>query len=1367
MDGHHFYGFDDFLRSPMADVGPPPPPPPPPQLSNGTQHLPPPPVHGTQHPGYYAPYAVPPYMGMNPNPTQYPGDVMHWNQPLHHTYNQSFLPPNNNFAAFPLPAQPPATQGPAPSAPAAVQGSAPSAEQGPAPQVAKAPAAPVASGPTLQEPAVVQQELTQEASGAPTTDKTAEVELEKVVQEPAVPSKPVQTKPVDEFEPSRESQRLLPVPMEHPKSENSAAPKTLDKLVEVSAPPAAPVVVAAVQQVQEVKDALPVEEVSDIKAVQGTQTDRPVQKVQADQPHQAVQPVLADQSNQSGQKVQIDQGNQPILNVQAVPIVQAVQKNSSSQTTVVDHGSRGIQTIQVDLADRCCQTIASEIMAESNESRINDLSFVRGPTANYFSEEVIPVNGPVRIGTLPGIFINKELSGSTDSSLPATSTTSGSSSRSLSEEQNETPSPHPKSAQQISDDEKQKRMIECWKNRKEDRMKKSRGTSEVSHSANNSPSSGSSVSARSSNSRSSVSPSATALQDKDVSDGESEVPRKKIRVGTSPVENLLVQQSEKMKTEQILPTALPIPLEPQAATIHSEKLGEPPIIEKKEEESTVPSRRSINDLVLNEFGFEDERLDSPSPLPPKQSSVVDDSQKSESASFNSSRNQSPVDDVNENASIDGTESEPMEVDKQPENRKPVDPNEMKRVISLPVSNRTKKRMGVWDRAQHIYRQKPHKSITKRELLKIKQAEKRAEQFREESSHWSFHKRLRYGLEQLKDTLTPEEIKKLEDYLEKHDPSKAIYLTTDINLDTIYPDQGNYRHCDKYLMDQVLGYVPRQPKRKGGRVPGIPKVPPRFSTLGKLHLPLDCMSKDVVQAAEQWKMHHINAVYKIDPLTPPTPDTSLVNLERELHKKLGNNHVMRFKNKNALRIPVSRLPVKTKEEVYDERFERILNSATITNVSGIGKALGMDYQKFSLQAIYDKLPDMKMDVLYQCPQTADTNKNMEGEQGWRTTGFIDKMPIEEYMKYATRVKQESLDFVKEMLESDDMETKQVEIRQRLLAEQVLPDSPDYDPRMYWNVFGTNIDMQDTKVFAEQFKEINKLPPFLRPMHEGNLLNMISEPVLGVNTVQVYSKPPGSRTPAHMENSLMSSININVGPGTCIWYSVPYEYWGKLRDLITQKRCSYHGQDYWPDEKELLKAGIPVTKFEQKQDEMVYVNTGTFHWVQSVGFCVNVSWNVGQPTPTQLATAMIAFSHNIEAQYFAHVPLCTLAWDMARKKKYLDDERMYKLVRTIMIRSLAYTKWYYDALREEDKETFAKWDATESVPRCKKCGIECYNITRWCAIMEEEEKTVTPYCPYCNPAPKERRQGFSDFHTFFYNWDELLKTFDEYRLPGVTV
>lgn len=63
----------------------------------------------------------------------------------------------------------------------------------------------------------------------------------------------------------------------------------------------------------------------------------------------------------------------------------------------------------------------------------------------------------------------------------------------------------------------------------------------------------------------------------------------------------------------------------------------------------------------------------------------------------------------------------------------------------------------------------------------------------------------------------------------------------------------------------------------------------------------------------------------------------------------------------------------------------------------------------------------------------------------------------------------------------------------------------------------------------------------------MLTHLGHVVYGMNTVQLYMKVPGCRTPGHQENNNFASVNINIGPGDCEWFGVAYEYWGALKKL----------------------------------------------------------------------------------------------------------------------------------------------------------------------------------------------------------------------------
>ena len=130
------------------------------------------------------------------------------------------------------------------------------------------------------------------------------------------------------------------------------------------------------------------------------------------------------------------------------------------------------------------------------------------------------------------------------------------------------------------------------------------------------------------------------------------------------------------------------------------------------------------------------------------------------------------------------------------------------------------------------------------------------------------------------------------------------------------------------------------------------------------------------------------------------------------------------------------------------------------------------------------------------------------------------------------------------------------------------------------FGTNLDLSDENVWGEELEELNKLPSWLRPEHPSNLLRHMGQKILGVNTVQVYLKVPGSRTPGHQENLCLPAINVNIGPGDTSWLGCPEEYWPVLDDLCKKNRTDYLEEPWWPSIEELIEAEIPIHRYVQR-------------------------------------------------------------------------------------------------------------------------------------------------------------------------------------------
>lgn len=96
------------------------------------------------------------------------------------------------------------------------------------------------------------------------------------------------------------------------------------------------------------------------------------------------------------------------------------------------------------------------------------------------------------------------------------------------------------------------------------------------------------------------------------------------------------------------------------------------------------------------------------------------------------------------------------------------------------------------------------------------------------------------------------------------------------------------------------------------------------------------------------------------------------------------------------------------------------------------------------------------------------------------------------------------------------------------------------------------------------------------------------------------------------------------------------------------CVRHGVDYltgswWPVLEDLYRSNIPVYRFIQRPGDLVWINAGTVHWVQAVGWCNNIAWNVGPLNGESVGGAKDickAFTVNIFVTCFISSPLNSL-------------------------------------------------------------------------------------------------------------------------------
>ena len=99
---------------------------------------------------------------------------------------------------------------------------------------------------------------------------------------------------------------------------------------------------------------------------------------------------------------------------------------------------------------------------------------------------------------------------------------------------------------------------------------------------------------------------------------------------------------------------------------------------------------------------------------------------------------------------------------------------------------------------------------------------------------------------------------------------------------------------------------------------------------------------------------------------------------------------------------------------------------------------------------------------------------------------------------------------------------------------------------------------------------RLPEFMRFNTTSNMLSHVGYKIYGVNTMQMYLKVQGCRTPGHQENNNFCSVNLNIGPDDCEWFGVAEQYWPIIEKMCQQNgNLDYLTGSWWPNLQELIK------------------------------------------------------------------------------------------------------------------------------------------------------------------------------------------------------
>ncbi|XP_076129865.1 lysine (K)-specific demethylase 6B, b [Alosa pseudoharengus] len=434
---------------------------------------------------------------------------------------------------------------------------------------------------------------------------------------------------------------------------------------------------------------------------------------------------------------------------------------------------------------------------------------------------------------------------------------------------------------------------------------------------------------------------------------------------------------------------------------------------------------------------------------------------------------------------------------------------------------------------------------------------------------------------------------------------------------------------------------------------------------------------------------------------------------------------------------------------------------VTVIRGLAGSLRLNLGLFSTKSLVEANGEHAVEVRTQVQQPADENWNPSGSaQTWPCESSRSHTTIAKYAQYQASSFQESLQEEKDSEDEDEEEKKTSSTGSASNPTSgVTNGSSDQKPTGKIIKFGTNIDLSDPKRWKPQLQELLKLPAFMRVSSSGNMLSHVGHTILGMNTVQLYMKVPGSRTPGHQENNNFCSVNINIGPGDCEWFAVHEHYWEAISDF-----CEKHGVDYltgswWPVLEDLYRSNIPVYRFIQRPGDLVWINAGTVHWVQAVGWCNNIAWNVGPLNSYQYQLALERFEWNEIKKVKSIVPMIHVSWNVARTIKITDPDT-HKMVKHCLLQSMKQIQILRDQLLALGKKiSYQSRVKDEPAYYCNECDLEVFNLL----FVTSESSNRKTYVVHCEDCARQRSPSLAGVVILEqYRIDELMTIYDSFTV-----
>nr|XP_031363501.1 lysine-specific demethylase 6B [Lonchura striata domestica] len=382
---------------------------------------------------------------------------------------------------------------------------------------------------------------------------------------------------------------------------------------------------------------------------------------------------------------------------------------------------------------------------------------------------------------------------------------------------------------------------------------------------------------------------------------------------------------------------------------------------------------------------------------------------------------------------------------------------------------------------------------------------------------------------------------------------------------------------------------------------------------------------------------------------------------------------------------------------------------ITVIRGLAGSLRLNLGLFSTKTLVEASGEHAVEVRTQVQQPSDQNWDLSGtRQVWPCESSRSHTTIAKYAQYQASSFQESL--------QEDKDSEDEEAEEPDSTTETPPSPPDQKSHQIIK-FGTNIDLSDAKRWKPQLQELLKLPAFMRVSSTGNMLSHVGHTILGMNTVQLYMKVPGSRTPGHQENNNFCSVNINIGPGDCEWFAVHEHYWETISAFCDRKRV----------------------------------------WPKGRGYCGRITINA--VTAYQYQLALERYEWNEVKNVKSIVPMIHVSWNVARTVK-ISDPDLYKMIKYCLLQSIKHCQVQRESLvRAGKKIAYQGRVKDEPAYYCNECDVEVFNIL----FVTSETGGRNTYLVHCEGCARRRGAGLAGVVVLEqYKTEELMQIYDGFTL-----